>query len=95
MGLFDFLKKEKDVILGVEFPRFNGKQVWSTSKNYDKYKRNDYYYRPEPDKLYNYTELVYSYGFRKLSEKKYVKDNSYIIIENKDDRLHIAFQVNK
>ena len=72
MGLFNFFKKEKEVILGIEFPIFKGKNKWSYSRNTQKYKRKDYYYKQEPDKIYNYIELIYSYGFQKLNEKKYI-----------------------
>lgn len=94
MCLFNFLKKDKETILGIEFPIFNGKRVWCESKNTHKYKRKDYYYKLTTD-LANYIEAVYTYGFNRKDEKKYVKDNSYIIIENENNKLHIAFHVNK
>ena len=40
-----FLKKEKDVILGVEFPMYDGRKTWKDNSNTDKYQRIDYYFR--------------------------------------------------
>lgn len=97
MGLFDFLKKEKEIILGVEFPMFSGKKKWPGTefRNTRTYKRKDFYYVQDLEKLNSYIALICSYGFCKVSDIKYTKNNSYIIVENKKSTLHIAFHVNK
>lgn len=97
MGIFNFFKKEKITVLGIEFPMFNeGRKTWSESKDTKKYQRRDYYYaKYEPEKICNYQSTVSYYGFKAINEKKFVKNNSYIIIEKYGNRLHIAFHVNK
>lgn len=97
MGIFNFFKKEKDVILGTEFPIFNGRKTWSESKKTATYVRKDYYYKYDFEKLSSYIPLVNSYGFSRKNDKRYEKDKgkSYVIIEKLDNRLHIAFHVNK
>ena len=97
MGLFNFLKKEKITILGIEFPMFNeGIKTWTESKKTKKYERKDYYYlKYEPEKICNYFPIISTYGFKAISNKKFIKGNSYIIVENYNNHLHIAFQVNK
>ena len=94
MGLFDlFAKKESVNILGVEFPVFDGKQTWSDNRNTQQYQRKNYYYRVDQDKLYTYISKLAEYGFMKTTEVRYERENAYVIVEQKDDRLHIAFHV--
>ena len=96
MGLFDlFAKKESVNILGVEFPVFDGKQTWSDNRNTQQYQRKNYYYRVDQDKLYTYISKLAEYGFMKVTEVRYERENAYVIVEQKDDRLHIAFHVKK
>ena len=98
MGLFNFLKKEKEVILGIEFPIFDGQKLYAVGegvKKTNKYQRKDYYYKLNQEKLYNYIATIKSHGFIKNSDIKYAKQNGYIIIEQTDYNLHIAFHVNK
>ena len=96
MGLFDlFSKKETINILGVEFPMFDGKHTWAESRNTSQYQRKNYYYRVDQDKLYNYQSKLAEYGFMKATEVRYDRENAYVIVEEKDDRLHIAFHVKK
>ena len=96
MGLFDlFAKKESVNILGVEFPVFDGKQTWSDNRNTQQYQRKNYYYRVDQDKLYTYIGKLAEYGFMKTTEVRYERENAYVIVEQKDDRLHIAFHVKK
>lgn len=95
MALFGLFKKEKINIGGIDFPLFNGKKRWSYSKNTSKYLRKDYYYKYEPEKLSNYLLLISSYGFSQMNSIRFNKDNGYIIVENLNGRLHIAFHVNK
>ena len=97
MGLFDFLKKEKDVILGVEFPMYDGRKTWKDNSNTDKYQRIDYYFRGYDEALVNsYSMKLSQYGFNKTSDIKYTRGNAYVIVEKLAfDRTHIAFHVNK
>lgn len=97
MGIFDFLKEEKEIILGTEFPIFNGRKRWSESKKTDKYIRKDYHYKYDLQKLNDYFPLINSYGFSQKSDKRFEKDrgNSYIIVEKLNSHLHIAFHVKK
>lgn len=97
MGIFNFLKKEKEVILENEFPIFNGRKTWSESKKTKTYVRKDYYYKYNPEKLSSYIPLVNSCGFSQKNDKRYEKNNGncYIIIEKLNNRLHIAFHVKK
>lgn len=96
MGIFDFLPKKEFDILGVKFPIFiDGNKRWVTSKRTPKYQRKDYYYKYEPEKISAYTPLINQYGFKRVNDKKYIKENSYIIIEKYNNFLHIVFHVNK
>lgn len=96
MGIFSFLKKDKINILGIEFPTFkDGKRVWLGSRRNFNYRRKDYYYKYELEKIGNYIALINQYGFSRINEKKYIKENGYIIIEKYNEYLHIAFLVNK
>ena len=95
MGLFDFFNKQTDNILGVEFPKFNGQKTFGWPKETNNYKRKDYYYKQDSEKVMEYISLINSYGFSRVNDKKYQNDNSYIIIEEIGNRLHIAFHVNK
>lgn len=92
MGLFDFFKK--DIILGIEFPKFNGQKLYAIgggAENTHKYQRKDYYYKLNQEKLNNYIALINSRGFIKSNDIKYVKQNAYIIIEQENYHLHISF----
>ena len=98
MGLFDFMKKEKTTILGIDFPMFDGKKriLYSSGmKSTDRYEREDFYYKNEPEKVSDYLIKLGSYGFRPVSSIRYDKDNAYVIVEEYCGGLHIAFHVNK
>lgn len=96
MGLFDlFGKKESVTILGMEFPMFNGSKTWSDSRNTQHYQRKNYYYRIDQYKKDEYLGKLAEYGFIKATDIRYEKANAYVIVEEKDDRLHIAFHVKK
>ena len=86
MGLFDFLKKEKDVILGVEFPMYDGRKTWKDNSNTDKYQRIDYYFRGYDEALVNSYSMKFSqYGFNKISDIKYTRGNAYVIVEKESN----------
>lgn len=96
MGLFDFFKpKDKISILGIEFPMCKGKKIWSNTRNTYKYSRKNYYYRLDSMVMQNYIMDVESYGFHKASNVRYEKENAYIIIEELNNQLHIAFHVKR
>ena len=95
MGLFDFLKKDKGTILGMDFPIFNGKKIYSYSGKTNKYERKDYYYKLDLEKQNNYIQTLYMNGFKKENNIKYTKYNGYVIIEELSGNLHIAFHVSK
>lgn len=96
MGLFDlFGKKDKETILGVDFPVFDGKKTWSDSRNAKDYQRKNHYYKIDQYKKDEYIGKLAEYGFIKSSDVRYDNQNAYVIVEEKDDRLHIAFHVKK
>ena len=95
MGLFNLLKKETEMIMGVEFPMFNGRKTWSYHSNTNKYKRKTYYYKINREKMDEYLQKLSEFGFNKATDVRYDKDNAYVIVEEKDDSLHIAFHVKK
>ncbi len=96
MGLFDlFKKKETETIMDVEFPMFDGRKTWSYNSNTNKYKRKTYYYRINREKMDEYLQKLSVYGFSKATDVRYDKDNAYVIVEEKDEQLHIAFHVKK
>lgn len=96
MGLFDLFKpKDKITILGVEFPICKGKKIWSNTRNNHKYNRKNYYYRHDTMVMQNYLMEVEINGFHKASPVRYEKENAYIIVEELNNQLHIAFHVKK
>ena len=96
MGLFDLFKpKDKITILGVEFPICKGKKIWSNTRNNHKYNRKNYYYRQDTMVMQNYLMEVELNGFHKASPVRYEKENAYIIVEELNNQLHIAFHVKK
>jgi hypothetical protein len=96
MGLFDFFKqKDKMNILGVEFPICKGKKIWSNTRNTYKYNRKNFYYRMDVALMQNYLMDIEMNGFHKASPVRYEKENAYIIVEELNNQLHIAFHVNK
>ena len=96
MGLFDlFGKKESINILGVDFPMFDGKQTWSDNRNTSQYQRKNYYYRLDQEKRSYYVAKLAEYGFNQATDVRFDKENAYVIVEEKDYRLHIAFHVKK
>lgn len=96
MSLFDLFKpKDKMNILGVEFPMCKGKKVWSDTRNTYKYNRKNFYYKMDLALMQNYLMDIQGYGFHKASPVRYEKENAYIIVEELNNQLHIAFHVNK
>lgn len=96
MGLFDFFKKDTVTISGIDFPAFKGSKQYGYSTKTDRYERKDYYYnKSDPEKQNNYIQTLYMNGYVKENNVKYTKYNYYIIVEELNSNLHIAFQVNK
>ena len=96
MGLFDFFKpKDKMTILGVEFPMYKGRKYWSDTRNTDKYNRKNFYYKLDTTAMQNYLMDIEMNGFHKATPVRYEKENAYIIVEELNRQLHIAFHVKK
>ena len=96
MGLFDLFKpKDKINILGVDFPMCKGKKIWSNTRNTDKYNRKNFYYRNDITVMQSYIMDIEMNGFHKASPVRYEKENAYIIVEELNNQLHIAFHVKK
>jgi hypothetical protein len=96
MGLFDFFKpKDKMSILGMEFPMCKGKKIWSNTRNTEKYNRRNFYYKLDHMVMQNYIMDIEVNGFYKASPVRYEKENAYIIVEELNNQLHIAFHVKK
>ena len=97
MGLFDLFKpKDKITLLGVEFPMCKGRKIWSDTRNTDKYNRKNFYYRMDANVMQNYIMEIEMQGFRRSSHQvRYEKENAYIIVEEYNRQLHIAFHVKK
>jgi hypothetical protein len=82
-------------ILGVEFPICKGKKIWSNTRNTYKYNRKNFYYRMDVSLMQNYLMDIEMNGFHKASPVRYEKENAYIIVEELNNQLHIAFHVKK
>lgn len=96
MGLFDFFKpKDKMTVLNIEFPVFKGKKYWGNSRNTEKYYRKNFYYKMDIALMQNYLMDIEMNGFYKASPVRYEKENAYIIVEELNKQLHIAFHVKK
>ena len=96
MGLFDFFKpKDKMEILGIVFPMYKGRKIWSNTRNTDKYNRKNFYYKMDINAMQNYLMDIEMNGFHKASPVRYEKENAYIIVEELNRQLHIAFHVKK
>ena len=76
----------------IEFPEYHGvlleKPVLTTTKEYT---RITLLYNDYIDK--NYLEKLDSLGFKKASDVRYDKNNTYIIVEEIDDTTKIAFHI--
>lgn len=76
----------------IEFPEYPGvllekPQITTTSN----YVRITMLYNDYIDK--NYLETLNATGFKKASEVRYDKDNTYVIVEEIDDTTKIAFHI--
>ena len=96
MGLFDFFKpKDKMTIAEIVFPLCKGKKIWSNSRNTEKYYRRNFYYKMDINVMQNYLMDIQANGFYKATHVRYEKENAYIIVEELNGQLHVAFHVKK
>ena len=77
-----------------EFPKFESKIDDLYIKKIDKYHRCTIdYYNVTDESVNKYISLIEEKGFRKGSDIRYDKNNTYIILEHIKDKLHLVFHV--
>ncbi len=78
----------------MNFPQFEGTIADLSTKKIDKYHRCTIDYNGVTDESVNsYITKIKESGFTKGSDVRYDKDNSYIIVEHEDSKLHLVFHV--
>ena len=78
----------------MHFPQFDGAIDDIDEKKESKYERCTMdYYQATNDEIDKYIEEVQQKGYKKMTNVRFEKDNEYIIIENRNNYLHLVFHI--
>lgn len=78
----------------LHFPQFDGVLDDVSEKKESTYERctMDYYHATN-EEIDKYANEVVEKGYKKMTNVRYEKDNEYIIIENRNNYLHLVFHI--
>ncbi len=93
----DAFDNSEDRVGYEDFPAFNKRADRTENRDTDKYKRRSFIYKNvTQDEIDNYLDQITSAGFVKMTDVRYERGNTYIIVDaNYSTGLNIVFHIKK